>query len=79
MLCTTMKTPTRHTLFSMAYGLEAIVPMSVPMTRISEYNPSMNDKDQLTALELLGEQCDEPELCIVAYRHSVACYHDQCI
>lgn len=59
------KTPMDQTPFSMTYGLEIVVPieMSVPTTTtISRYNPSTNDKDQSTMLELLDKQRDKAEL-----------------
>lgn len=57
----------------MTYNLEAVVPIElrVPTTRILGNDPSTNEKNQSTALELMDEQCDKAELHNNAYKHAM--------
>ena len=60
-LCTFRTTPRRstgETLFSLAYGSEAVIPLEIglPTLRTSEWEPTRNDQAQSQALDLLEER-----------------------
>lgn len=73
------KTPTGQTPYSLAYRLEAVVPveMTIPSVKIAKYNTSENEANQAIALNLIDEQCDKTELWNEAYKRNVAKYHNR--
>jgi hypothetical protein len=68
--CTTTRTPTGATPFSLTYGSEAVIPAEVgaPSFRVSHYNPGLNDKGMKLNLDLLQERRDEAQVTWAGYQ-----------
>lgn len=57
------KTPTRKSPFSRTHEMEMIVPTDVNIpTHESAHDPSTNEEDQSTSLDLFEEQCNKAQL-----------------
>ena len=67
---TTSQTSTRETLFSLAYGVEAMIPVEVgvPSLRHETYNQEENFALQRYELDLVEEKCDLASLRIALYK-----------
>ena len=54
---TTARTPTRETLFRLAYGSEVVIPIEVGLTsyRVGNYDEQKNDKAMRLQLDLMDE------------------------
>jgi len=71
---TTHKTATGHTLFSLAYGSKAMIPieLEVPTHRRIHFNQAQNEWLLLEALDQLDEKRQEAELRISAHQQRIA-------
>jgi hypothetical protein len=60
--CTTIRTPTKETPFSLTFGTEAVIPAKVgyPSFKVSHYNPRLNDEGISLHLDLLEEKRRSP-------------------
>ena len=67
---TTLRTSTGETPFSLAYGVEAMIPVEirVPSLRRETYNQEENFALQRYELDLLEEKCDLATLRIASYK-----------
>ena len=76
---TTIRTPTRETLFRLTYGTEAVIPVEIRLTtwRTNHYDKSSNDSQLRTNLDLLDEIRDQAEAKTKAYQQRMALYYDR--
>jgi hypothetical protein len=76
---TTEKTPTGETPFSLAYGMEALIPteLSIPTVRVLSYDMEENMRSCATTLDLVDELRDNAQAKNAAYKQSIARYHDR--
>ena len=67
--CTTKRRATCETLFSLAFGSEAIIPPNIIVPNIISLLPSIeqNNKEMTTSLDLAEEKCEQTITRIVAY------------
>ena len=75
-LCTFRTTPRRstgETLFSLAYGSEAVIPLEIglPTLRTSEWEPTRNDQAQSQALDLLEERREQTMIRLASYQQQL--------
>ena len=73
---TTSRTSTRETPFSLAYGIEAMIPIevSIPYLRRETYNQEENHALQCYELDLLEQKCDLAGLKIASYKRQSESY-----
>ncbi|KAK3008069.1 hypothetical protein RJ639_013512 [Escallonia herrerae] len=76
---TTTRTATGETPFSLAFGIEAIIPLEIglPSARLVTYNPDTNDAGLRGNLDLLDEMRDQAAMRLAAYQHKVAKFFDK--
>ncbi|XP_024017090.1 uncharacterized protein LOC112090316 [Morus notabilis] len=76
---TTSRTTTGETPFSMAYGVEAILPVevSIPTNRVTRYEEERNTELMGLELDLLKERRTDAELRLAAYRARTARYYNK--
>ncbi|XP_024030694.1 uncharacterized protein LOC112094325 [Morus notabilis] len=76
---TTSRTTTGETPFSMAYGVEAVLPVevSIPTNRITRYEEGRNAELMDLELDLLEERRIDAELRLAAYRARTARYYNK--
>lgn len=79
--CTTTRTPTGATPFSLAYSSEAVIPAEVgsPSFRVVHYNPGLNDEGIKLNLDLLQERRDEAHVTWAAYQNRAARYFNKIV
>ena len=67
---TTTRTSTGETPFSLAFGVDAVVPVEiqVPSYRIEQYDPAGNQEDLRLHLDLLEEQRDASQMRAATYQ-----------
>ena len=75
---TTPRIPTRETLFSLAFGTEAVVPVKLQegSPQIQFYDESSNFENLLTELDLLEERREATAIRNAAYKQKIARYHE---
>ncbi|EXC04108.1 hypothetical protein L484_012345 [Morus notabilis] len=66
---TTNKTTTGETLSSMAYGVEAVLPVEISIltNRVTRYEEDKNTKGMGLELDLLEERCTNAQLRLAVY------------
>ncbi|XP_024018662.1 uncharacterized protein LOC112090784 [Morus notabilis] len=76
---TTSRTTTGETPFSMAYGIEVVLPVevSIPTSRITRYEEGRNAELMGLELDLLEERRTDAELRLAAYRARTARYYNK--
>ena len=69
MSCGPPRQSTGETPFSLAYRLEAIIPLEIglPTLRMSEWDPLQNDLAQSQALDLLDERREKALIILASY------------
>uniref|UniRef100_A0A2N9HLQ7 Integrase catalytic domain-containing protein n=1 Tax=Fagus sylvatica TaxID=28930 RepID=A0A2N9HLQ7_FAGSY len=70
---TTPRRSTGETPFSLAYGLEAVIPLEIglPTLRTSEWEPTRNDLAQSQALDLLEERREQAMIRLASYQQQL--------
>ncbi|RZS04425.1 hypothetical protein BHM03_00034765 [Ensete ventricosum] len=73
-LCTTPKTLTEESPYSLAYGTEAVLPLEIlfPTLRIEHFTPEVLEADLRGNLDLLEEHRAEAHLKTLRYQRAVA-------
>lgn len=76
---TTTKTPIEHTPFALTYRMEIVIliELSIPMTRVAEYDPTENEAAQAASLILIDELREEANIRNEAYKKDTTKYHDK--
>ena len=75
---TTTRTSTGETPFSLAFGVDALVPVEiqVPLYRIEQYDPASNQEDLRLHLDLLEERRNTSQVRVAAYQQRIARYRN---
>uniref|UniRef100_A0A2N9HLW7 Integrase catalytic domain-containing protein n=1 Tax=Fagus sylvatica TaxID=28930 RepID=A0A2N9HLW7_FAGSY len=70
---TTTRKSTGETLFSLAYGSEAVIPLKIglPTLRTSEWEPEIKDLAQSQALDLLEERREQVMIRLASYQQQL--------
>ncbi|KAM2304161.1 hypothetical protein PS2_023610 [Malus domestica] len=78
---TLYRTSTGETPFSLAFGIEAVVPVKLEQTtyRIQNYMQSENDKQLTLNLDLVEEHRNQAHLRNVAYKQRISNYYDSIV
>lgn len=73
----TTRTSTRETPFSLAFGVEAIIPVEIgiPSFHIDQFRPKDNEAQLRMHLDMLEERRNTASLCVVAYQSSARFYN----
>ena len=76
---TTKRTATGETPYSMAFGVEAVIPAEIglPSLRVSEYDEDANDGRLLPELDLVEERREQALIRTTARNQVVARYYDK--
>ena len=75
---TTPNSTTGESPFSLAFGVEAVIPveLSFPSIRTLAYLPEDNETAQRLELDLIQERRDEAQMRVAAYQQQVAKYYN---
>ena len=67
---TTPRRSTGETLFSMAYGTEAVIPLEIgfPTSRTNSFNPRDNDEQLAKSLDLIKEKRENAMVQLAYYQ-----------
>ena len=70
---TTPRRSTGETLFSMAYGTDAVIPLEIgfPTSRISSFNPRDNDEQLAKSLDLIKEKRENAMVQLAYYQQKL--------
>lgn len=73
-----MRTPTGETSFSLAFGIEAMIPVEIGMAthRTTNFDSEKNEEGLRNNLNLLKERRDKATLWIAAYNQKIAKYYN---
>ena len=76
---TTCKSATRETLFTLAFGTEAVAPIEVGLEspRVKFANAERNEETLRLNLDLLEEKREQALKCVKYYQRKTAKYYDQ--
>jgi len=76
---TTSRTTTGETPFSMAYGMEAVLPVevSIPTSRVTRYEEQSNVEQMGLELDLLEERRTDAQLRLASYQARTARYYNK--
>ena len=76
---TTRRRSTGETLFALAYGVEAVIPLEVglPRTRTMKFNAEENENNLRKDLNLLEERRDMATIRLASYQHQMKRGYDK--